>query len=696
MTSGAHALGRVYSRAVAACFRRCEPLYYRWIRRAPTMRRDPGAMPHLLGAGCDSDEVFAACRELFPHTVEAKVHQADLICDHVFDLLGSGPVRLTSPGIAYRPIDWHCDFKSGYRWSPRQFHRRIQYDLAEGVDIKVPWELSRFQHLNTLGQAYALTGNGKYATEFVNQIDDWIASNPVGFGVNWKCTMDVAIRAASWLIASEYFRAGNALMADFLRRFRRSIHEHAGFIFHHLERGQVTTNHYLSDIVGLLFIAVYCPFFRESRRWFSFCVRELAREMDTQVHPDGCDFESSTCYHRLALESFFFAAWLVAVNEGAPDRDRYHRAAERVLGSPYVERLRAMFIAALHLVKPNGRMPQIGDNDSGRFQVFTRRDVLDVRYLLPLGAIFFEEPSLKMNEFGFTEDIPWIFGRRGYNLWTDLDGRSLAGLESTSFPDAGWYVMRHGYDYCLVSCGRNSPPGKGGHAHNDKLSFELALGGQDVVVDPGTYAYTSYPRLRNKFRSTDYHNTVKVDGCEQNELADDVFSLPDRVNIGKAHLVQSAGRIRFEGEIEYAGFAHSRTITADSESGTWRIDDRISCSGSVGARVLYHLSPDVVVHGTHIIERGTRKPVASIEVQGDRLQVHTYDYSPQYGVSVEAPCLCIRVPDPTRTAQITTIFAACDEARNRQTPAPRYSLESHVSCCDVPPHSLWPAPTAKV
>ncbi len=487
MTSRAHAIGRAGSRVAAACFHKCEPLYYRWIRHAPTMRRNLGAMPRLLGAGCSVDNIAAACRELLPHEVETKTREADLICDHIFDLLGSGSTRLSPPGSSYRPIDWHCDFTSGYRWSPRRFHRRIQYGLAEGVDIKVPWELSRFQHLNTLGQAYALTGNGKYAVEFINQIDDWIASNPVGFGVNWTCTMDVAIRAASWLIASECFRASDALPADFLRRFHRSLREHAGFIRHHLERGQVTTNHYLSDIVGLLFIAVCCPFFRESRRWFAFCVHELAREMNTQVHSDGCHYESSTCYHRLALELFFFAAWLIAVNEGAPDRDRYRRAAERVLGPPYVERLHAMFIAALHLIKPNGRMPQIGDNDSGRFQIFSRRDVLDVRYLLPLGAVFFEQPKLKVDEFGLTEDALWIFGRRGYDLWTGLDGRSLANLESRSFPDAGWYVMRRGHDYCLVSCGRNSPLRKGGHAHNDKLSFELAIGGRDVVVDPGTY-----------------------------------------------------------------------------------------------------------------------------------------------------------------------------------------------------------------
>ncbi|MFA5153485.1 MAG: heparinase II/III-family protein, partial [Clostridia bacterium] len=61
---------------------------------------------------------------------------------------------------------------------------------------------------------------------------------------------------------------------------------------------------------------------------------------------------------------------------------------------------------------------------------------------------------------------------------------------------------------------------------NDKLSFELCINGKDVIVDPGTYVYTPNPEQRNKFRSTDYHNTVCIDGQEQNDFAkDSLFSM---------------------------------------------------------------------------------------------------------------------------------------------------------------------------
>jgi hypothetical protein len=660
MRSGVLAIKRSGSRVAAACVRRYERLHYRHIRHGPPRQWSVAHDKPLLGGGQDLRQVAGICRELFPKATQARIRQADTICDHVFDLLGSGPTRLSPPGPPYRLIDWHCDFKSGYRWNPRDFYRDIPYGHVEGVDIKVPWELSRFQHLTTLGQAYVLTGNGTYAAEFVNQIGDWVRSNPVGFGVNWKCTMEVAIRAANWLTAAEYFRADEGLETAFLHRLHSSIHEHGQFIYHHLERGdRQRTNHYLSDVAGLLFIAVHCPFFRESRRWLNFCIRELAAEMKNQVYADGCHFEASTCYHRLALELFFFATWLAVVNKRESHGQSCRQFAERIFGGDYMNRLHQMLVAVLHLLKPNGRMPQIGDNDSGRFLILGERDGLDMRYLLCLGAVLFDDPQFKVDEFGFSEDALWLFGQHGYDRWSRLAGRSLATIGSRSFPQAGWYVMRRDRNYCLVSCGRNGPDDKGGHAHNDKLSIELVLDGQDVVVDPGTYLYTPDPDARNRFRSTGHHNTAKVEGREQSgPLNGDIFSLPDHPTIRLARLVESPGHTCFEGQIEYASVVHKRTVNFDHQSARWRIDDRIRRSGPFNAETIFHLSPDAVIRGTGIFEKGTARPWATFKIEGGRTETHAYEYSPQYGVRIEAPCICARIPVAAGEAVVTTIFSA--------------------------------------
>jgi len=680
MTVSAPAVRRLCCRIARRCHGGWERFHYRTSRRR-SASREQFAQKRLLHGGREPEGTSALHRSLFPELAEARVLRADLICDHLFDLLGGGPMRLNAGGPRYQPLDWHRDFKSGHRWDPRTFYRDVRYGHVQGVDVKTPWELSRFQHLGTLGQAFLLTGRSKYRSEFTNQIDDWIRNNRVGFGVNWACTMDAAVRAANWLVAAEYFLANGGLDRPFLSRFYTSIREHGRFIRCHLERGdEGTANHYLADIAGLLFIAVYCPFLRESRRWRRFCVGELIREMESQVYADGCHFEASTCYHRLALELFFFATLAVAFDEEGSDGAGGREAAERVFGACYMARLHAMFSAVLHLLKPNGRMPQIGDNDSGRFLVFGARDMLDMRYLLCLGAVFFNEPRLKVQEFGFAEEALWVFGRRGYDAWNRLPGRSAATIAGRAFPDAGWYVIRRHPDYCLVSCGPNGAHGRGGHAHNDKLSLELVLDGRDVIVDPGTYLYTADPDQRNRFRATGSHNTLAVDGCEQTELPADLFRLPDRVRTRWAELAEDSERIRFAGAIEYVGIVHERTVGLDKASGSWSIEDHVLSPRPIGGKIVYHLSPDVASHGGDLYAREGRGPIACMEAGDVPIETETYRYSPEYGVAVKAESLSLRIPDLT-DARIRTVFS-------RQRPgvvapaesAGRVSSGSNVGC----------------
>ena len=78
-------------------------------------------------------------------------------------------------------------------------------------------------------------------------------------------------------------------------------------------------------------------------------------------------------------------------------------------------------------------------------------------------------------------------------------------------------VMRRNDDYLLITNGIVGTGGFGNHKHNDLLSFEYHAAGAAVIVDPGSYVYTSDPDARNLFRSTRSHNTLSVDDQEQNE-----------------------------------------------------------------------------------------------------------------------------------------------------------------------------------
>ena len=64
-------------------------------------------------------------------------------------------------------------------------------------------------------------------------------------------------------------------------------------------------------------------------------------------------------------------------------------------------------------------------------------------------------------------------------------------LKSKAYFNGGYYILRNNRTYCIIRCGELSCRGEGGHSHNDQLSFELNVEGEDFIIDPGTYAYTS-------------------------------------------------------------------------------------------------------------------------------------------------------------------------------------------------------------
>ena len=82
----------------------------------------------------------------------------------------------------YSPIDWQIDFKSGYRWSEKTWSHDVPVGHLLGVDIKVPWELARLQHLPQIALAYVLSKSNPnklfdsdvYLSEFTNVVLDFI------------------------------------------------------------------------------------------------------------------------------------------------------------------------------------------------------------------------------------------------------------------------------------------------------------------------------------------------------------------------------------------------------------------------------------------------------------------------------------------------------------------------------------------
>jgi hypothetical protein len=506
------------------------------------------------------------------------------ICNHEFDLLGSGYVKIyygmvckglnnysyTSDTIInttsnlfinkvvnksnrsyskylfdlidknYQLIDWQIDFKSGYRWNSKTLSKNIIFGNLLGVDIKVPWELSRLQHLPQL----ALFINENYKSvnyiskEIKNQILDFIAFNPPNFGVNWVCNMDVAIRAANIVTTMGILDNFDIHFEPEIRNIiNKSLFDHGLFIRNNLEwnnghRG----NHYLSNVCGLTFISLYLKNIPEVISWKKYCIKSIEDEVLFQFQDDGSNFENSTCYHKLTYEMLLHTISLIHRNQYKFNNEYSNLIFDKVY---------KMFIFLKSVKKNNDNILQVGDNDSGCFlklnpiynyenNIYYENN-LSLEYILNFSNKLFHkiDPISSGNmpynlfyidfkyNYTFNESINSHYTRNDIieSYKNILDSKigifkkeytyninNTDGIEIYNFENFGLTIYKNeNFFLSIRNLLKINPSSPLGHIHEDQLSIELTIDNIEIFQDPGSFLYTPIPECRNLYRSSNVH-----------------------------------------------------------------------------------------------------------------------------------------------------------------------------------------------
>jgi hypothetical protein len=471
------------------------------------------------------------CSEVDPQEREAIIHLADEVVNGSFPLLSYGNVRLG------QLPNWHVDFIANQEWpiAPIEQLPTVRFD---GSDIKVPWELSRLQFLPILGKANLLTSRNIYRDRAMQLVENWITCNPVGRGINWMVSMEVALRALSILFLINLLQPFASSEQQWLEKVNRSLWQHQIFIETHLEFSHIVRgNHYLANLIGLYGLGVFL-----AGKGMESCRtrnrRLLEREVHYHVYEDGGNYEASTGYHVLVLQ-IFLSAFLLMRAEGYVPSTQFER------------KLKLMFDWATTLSDKEGRLPHLGDCDDGRVELLSddlfqmsslplnARDSLRVKGLLGLGAELFS-----LQQFRTTTDKSWYGLDCSKATPRSPDDAQQGKATCNILPNSGAAIMRWGSNDVLLAAFPNGIHGKGTHTHNDKLSVLLRLDGRELLCDPGTGGYTRDLKMRNRFRSTRAHNCVIVDGKEQNTVptrGQAFFSLGDEARVGTISWRDSPG-----------------------------------------------------------------------------------------------------------------------------------------------------------
>lgn len=512
----------------------------------------------------------------YPKSVQNTINDANRICDHHFNLLGSN-------WSFTKEIDWHLDFKTGFRWNPHEYYcgnwKFLDY-LKSGIraDILIPWTLSRFYHLPILGKAYWYTGDEKYVLEFKDQIDSWINANHLELGINWALPIEIAIRAVNWIWAYYFFDRSDILSTEFKIKYLKNLFLHGRVIYRNFKL-ENRNNHYISSLIGLIYLGIFFRWTGEGKKWLDKGLSELKREIKRQVFNDGVDFEGSIFYHHFVTE-LILSATILCLRNGIQFPKSYLNLLEKTIE----------FI--IYYTRPDGSAPQIGDSFDGGLHYMSNYknwNTQDHRYLISVASLLFKRQDFTTNKI--TEEAFWIMGN------FTMSKSKKKEIKSKSFDEAGFYIMRDGNHYMIIDCTFKNPKTRTEHRHNSALNFEIFAGDKSFIIDPGTFVYTSNIDMRNLFRSTKNHNVVVVDGQEQNRFVKKEafgFYLDSKIKINKWDVSEKYDFM----DAQHTGYerlkqpvTNRRQIYFDKNKKYWLIRDILLGEGKHNYDLNFHFAP---------------------------------------------------------------------------------------------------------
>ena len=498
------------------------------------------------------------------------------------------------------PPRWNRDPKTGIE-GPLQFGKLLDYRDPDLVgDIKYLWEPNRHLHLVTLAQAYALSGRREYRDALIEQLDSWFIACPYARGPNWSSALEAAIRLVNWAIAWQLVQP----LADreFEGRWLRSVYEHAHFVRHWFSAHSSANNHLIGEATGVFIAALTWPHWPEMRAWGKHAKAIIEREALAQNAPDGVNREQAVWYQQFVLDMLVLS--LLA-----------GKANGEWFSADYESRLEAMMDFIASIMDAEGNVPMFGDADDGYLvRLDPDPQYSPFRSALGLGALLFRRGDFKVKAGTLDDKARWLLGGAA-EQYQALETETTRLPVRQSFPDGGYFILGADFDTpkeirTVVDAGPLGYTAIAAHGHADALSFTLSVGGRELIVDPGTYAYHTQERWREYFRGTGAHNTVRIDGLDQSEQGGS-FLWMKHARAGCGLWLSSAEKDTFEGW--HAGYTrladpvkHRRLIELDKRKRRLVIEDSLDMAEGHDVELILHFAEACRVDalaGGYLVER---------------------------------------------------------------------------------------------
>ena len=336
------------------------------------------------------------------------------------------------------------------------------------------WQLSRHPFWTDLAEYYTLTGDERAVKVWIDMITSWFdqAICPVKaspYATHCWRTIEAGIRMEEWSRQIHAFIKSPQVTDEFLTRYFISIWEHGW----RLRNNPTSGNWLLMELHGIQRICLLYPFLKDVKEWEAYALRQLEEEFARQVYPDGFQYELATGYHGVVIYNYL-GVFELYETLGLQKPEFIRKGLEN------------MFDVYPRLMRPDEVTPDL--NDGGHMHVPTK---------LRRAAELYPDRA----------DFRW-FATHGKN-------GTPPNYLSCVFPYAGAVVFRTSWRKDAIWAYLDGSPFGRGHQHEDKLNFLLSAYGKQMITEGGNYQYDSSD-CRKYVLSTRAHNTIRINGCDQN------------------------------------------------------------------------------------------------------------------------------------------------------------------------------------
>lgn len=414
----------------------------------------------------DAARVAGYCLKNWKEDAEHVLRTADDACENTF------------------LFDYRWDMER--TWEPVHFDGEIDWSLIPKGDPEFLWQFNRHRFLPCLAQAYQMTGEERYAGNYVRLLTDWIDRAEPGADIDqgpWR-TLETGIRAEVWLSSLPLILESGAAEDGFLDKVEACIRKHQKRLYENFQPHKYISNWGVLEACGLLLFSLVLP---DSERELQAAVKRLEDTARMQVLADGMQWEQSPMYHNEVYHCFLTAYY-------------YGERAGVKMPEAVKDAVRRMAYADYKWKKPDHTQFTQGDSDAS-----------DLRDQITAGAYLLRDGVLKSGGYETLDyENAWKFGWEACQEYAALRAKA-PDFVSAELPFGGNYYFRSGWeetaDLLHFHCGETG----GGHGHADKLHVDLVIRGEDVLVDSGRYTYVDGEE-RFRLKESPAHNTFRVDG----------------------------------------------------------------------------------------------------------------------------------------------------------------------------------------